>query len=64
MTDRIIRLPALKERVPVATSTIYDWIAKGEFPRPISLGARAVGWRESDIDEWLTERVGKGGADA
>jgi prophage regulatory protein len=26
------------------------------FPRPVRLGVRAVGWRESDIVAWLASR--------
>ena len=59
MADRILRLPALKERIPVATSTLYAWMADGQFPKPVPLGARAVGWRESDIDAWLDAKCGK-----
>ena len=30
-----------------------------EFPRSIRIGARAVGWLESDIDQWIeTRRIG------
>jgi prophage regulatory protein len=25
----------------------------GEFPRPVRIGRRAVGWRSSDVEEWL-----------
>jgi prophage regulatory protein len=32
-------------------------ISKGEFPEAISLGERAVGWVESQIDQWLDEKI-------
>ncbi len=32
-------------------------IAQGQFPEPIELGPRMVGWLESDIDEWITQQV-------
>jgi prophage regulatory protein len=32
-------------------------IASGEFPRPYSLGARAVAWLESEIDDWIDSRI-------
>jgi len=35
----------------------YDLISKNQFPKPIFLGARAVGWLESEIDAWIAERV-------
>jgi len=57
MSYKILRLPALKERVSLSRSTIYLRISKNEFPAPISLGDRAVGWLEEDIENWLAEKV-------
>jgi prophage regulatory protein len=50
---RILRLSAVKAKTGQATSTIYAAIASGNFPRPIPLGERAVGWLESEIDSWI-----------
>jgi len=57
MTNSILRLPAVKTRTGLSRSTIYLRISKNEFPVPISLGGRAVGWVESDINNWLTEKI-------
>ncbi len=56
MTVRIIRMPELMNKTGCARSTIYAFISRGEFPRPIPLGARAVGWKECEIDEWIERR--------
>ena len=40
----------------LSRSTIYEMIGRGEFPAPVKLGARAVGWRRSDIEAWLASR--------
>jgi prophage regulatory protein len=56
-TDRILRLPLVKDRTGLSRSSIYDKIPRGEFPRQIKLGPRAVGWRESDIETWIEERA-------
>ena len=50
--NRIYRLPQVRERTGLATSTIYLHIAQGRFPRPVRIGPRAVGWREADLDAW------------
>ena len=55
--SRILRLPAVRARTGLARSTIYLAISEGRFPRPISLGERAVGWLESEINEWLNRRI-------
>lgn len=57
MAHTILRLPAVKARTGLAPSTIYLRISEGSFPKPIRLGARAVGWLESEIEAWLSERI-------
>jgi prophage regulatory protein len=53
MASKILRLRAVLELTGLSRSSIYLQIARGTFPRQVSLGARAVGWRESDISAWL-----------
>lgn len=57
MTHTILRLPAIKARTGLSRSTIYLRVAQGAFPKQVSLGGRAVGWLESEIDAWLTARI-------
>lgn len=57
MATIILRLPTVKSRTGLSRSTIYLRIAKGEFPRPVSLGGRAVGWLETDIENWLVDKI-------
>ncbi len=53
----IIRLPQVKQRTGLSRSNIYALIKAGQFKAPISLGARAVGWLESDVSEFIETRV-------
>ena len=57
MAIAILRLPVVKARTGLSRSTIYLRISEGTFPRPVSLGGRAVGWVESDIQQWLETRI-------
>ena len=57
MNKSILRLPQVMARTGLSRSTIYLRISKGQFPRPISLGGRAVGWIEEEIDRWLEEQI-------
>ena len=57
MADSILRLPAVKTRTGLSRSTIYLRLSQGTFPRPVSLGGRAVGWVEEEIQSWLAERI-------
>jgi prophage regulatory protein len=59
MSNSVIRLPIVKLRSGLSRSCIYSQIKQGTFPKPISIGARAVGWLSSDIDDWLSIQIEK-----
>ena len=59
MSDSFLRLADVQRHVPFSRSTIYLMISRGEFPKQISLGARAVGWLKSEIDQWVESRITK-----
>ena len=50
----ILRRKQVEEKTGLSRSTIYQRIQESTFPRPINLGARAVGWLENEIEAWLT----------
>jgi prophage regulatory protein len=52
----ILRLPDVMRLIGLRRTTIYDMMAKGTFPRAVSLSARAKGWRVVDIRSWLQSR--------
>jgi prophage regulatory protein len=60
MNERILRRPEVERRTGLSRSCLYDWVRRGEFPRPVALGTRMVGWRESDIEAWMAARETKG----
>lgn len=53
----ILRLPAVVARTGLPRSTIYQQMSDKQFPRPIKLGPRAVGWVEKDIDDWIDKKI-------
>jgi prophage regulatory protein len=57
--DPILRLPAVMRLTGQARTTIYEKLRRGEFPKPVKLGQRAVGWYESDIAKWLEALKGE-----
>jgi len=58
--DRLVRLPELIALTGVSPSSIWRWERQGEFPARIHIGARAIGWRLSDINKWLSARCSEG----
>jgi len=55
----ILRLPLVKSRTGLSRSTIYLRMAQNAFPKQVSLGGRATGWVEGEIDTWLSQQIEK-----
>lgn len=53
---RMLRRPAVEAATGLSRSTLYRKIGQGEFPKPIRLSERVVGWPEDVIAEWLASR--------
>lgn len=58
MNQVVLRLPQVKSQTGLSRSAIYARIAEGSFPKQIDLGGgRAVGWLESDVQNWIKQRL-------
>ena len=57
MEQHILRLPTVKAITGLSRSTIYLRMSEGTFPEKISLGSRAVGWLETEVQDLLDERI-------
>lgn len=55
--SKILRLDGAKSASGLSRSSIYNMMKTGDFPQSILLGARAVGWLESDVQRWISLRV-------
>lgn len=54
---KVLRRKKVWEMTGIPNSTMHAWIAKGQFPRSILLGKNSVGWIESEIFDWINERI-------
>ena len=53
----VVRLPEVRRMTKLGRSTIYRLQADRKFPQSLKLGARAVGWLEREVCQWLADRV-------
>ena len=51
---KLIRKPAVLERYPVSTTTLYKQINQGIFPPNVSMGGHSVAWIEFEVDAVIT----------
>ena len=62
MTDRrhdsLLRLPAVRERTGLSTSTINRREAVGTFPKRIRIGENSVAWYLSDVESFVADPFG------
>ena len=65
---RILRRRQVEARTGLSRSTIYAKLRHNPkrpsdydptFPKPVSVGAKAVGWIESEISDWIAAQIEK-----
>ncbi len=57
VVPNILRRARVENKVGYGSSTIYKMMAEGTFPESVPLGPKAVGWVESEIDDWIKARI-------
>ena len=54
---QILRLPQVCKITGLGRSMIYQLESEHRFPSRVRLGLRAVGWVESEVQNWLASRI-------
>jgi prophage regulatory protein len=54
---KLIKLKQVMDCTGLARSTVYKFMADGQFPKPVKLGSKMVAWVESEIQEWVNEKI-------
>ncbi len=54
---KLIKLKQVMDCTGLARSTVYKFMADGQFPKPVKLGSKMVAWVESEVSAWIQERV-------
>ena len=47
----------VQTKTTLSRSSIYELIARGEFPKPLKIYGRRVAWLESAVDAWIQSRI-------
>ena len=54
---KLLKLPQVREITQFSTATIYKLMAKGKFPKQIKIAERSSRWIESEIMDFITEKM-------
>ncbi|AWK14225.1 AlpA family transcriptional regulator [Candidatus Fukatsuia symbiotica] len=57
MPQLFIRLPEVQRRTGYSKAWIYRLISQHRFPVPVKIGTRAIAFIESEVDEWINQRI-------
>lgn len=56
-SPRLLRAPEVEAATGLSKSGRFYAMRDGSFPKPVKIGARAVAWVESDIHQWIEDRI-------
>ncbi len=48
-----IRQAGLLAILPISSATLWRWVAKGDFPKPVKLSSRITAWPIEAVQAWL-----------
>ena len=57
MKENLIRLREVMKITGFSRSQIYKLINIGEFPKQIQISPGSVAWLESELEDWMEERI-------
>ena len=52
----LLTLQEVLDLLKIKRSSVYDWISKGNFPKPIKFGERYARWMKKDVLDWLEQK--------
>ncbi|EHK3385513.1 AlpA family transcriptional regulator [Escherichia coli] len=55
--NSFIRLSEVMRRTGYGRAWIYRLNSLGRFPKPVKIGSRSVAFIESEVDEWINQRI-------
>lgn len=57
MSHNLIRLPEVQRRTGYSKAWIYRLMRSQRFPLAVKIGSRAIAFVESEIDDWVNQRI-------
>lgn len=59
---RFLRLPMVLDITGLNRATLYEMMARGDFPQSVKIGTRAIAWPQSEVQEWAEARLAERGS--
>ncbi|MCW2474517.1 MULTISPECIES: AlpA family transcriptional regulator [unclassified Symbiopectobacterium] len=56
-SHQLLRLKQVREKTGLKRSQIYLYMKTDDFPKSIKIGPTSVAWLESEINEWIEQKL-------
>lgn len=56
-TPRLIRIKEVINKTGMSRAAVYDQMNQQKFPNSIKLSGVSTAWNESEVDQWIHERI-------
>ncbi|EMM6764535.1 AlpA family transcriptional regulator [Pluralibacter gergoviae] len=57
MSQSLIRFDEVQKRTGYSKAWIYRLLKENRFPQSVKIGSRAIAFIESEVDEWINQRI-------
>lgn len=57
MPMRLLRAAEVATRIGVGRSMIFQLVSKNQFPKPVRITSRNVGFVEEEVDSWIASKI-------
>ena len=64
MAEVLIRPREAMRRCGIGRSTMWKLIKEGDYPKPVKITRRNIGFVEAEVDAWVRQRIAASRADA
>ena len=54
---KLLRLKNVMDITGLGRSSIYNYMKEGTFPKQVKITANLSAWVESEIEDWIIERI-------
>lgn len=57
MSKSLIRFTEVQKRTGYSKAWLYRLMSQQRFPSAIKIGSRSIAFVESEVDEWINQRI-------
>lgn len=57
MSQSLIRFAEVQKRTGYSKAWLYRLMSEQRFPAAIKIGSRTIAFIESEVDEWINQRI-------